>query len=271
MVHNLDRFEGEIAIFRFYETALNASQVSQNYDAITATGGGGLTVVSFDSTSVSGANVVVGSDGSFTYDSGALFAYLRDGESVVDTFTYTVQDSSTNTDTATVSITVNGITVAPTAITPASFNLNENIDTSSGASLGVLAATDEDSGESFTYTIVGGADAGVFSIGGAGSDELILTDGVLDFESQGSYSVIVRVTDSGGLTYDETLTVAVTNSNEAPTAITPTSFNLNENVDTSGGSFIGCPGYGRSGYWRIIHLRDRGRRRCGGLFHWWGR
>ena len=118
---------------------------------------------------------------------------------------------------------------------------------------------------------MGGADAGVFSIGGAGNDELILTDGVLDFESQSSYSVIVRVTDSGGLTYDETLTVAVTNSNEAPTAITPTSFNLNENLDTSGGSSLGVlaavdPDSGES-----FSLRDRGRRGCGGLFPWRGR
>ena len=74
---NFDSFEGEIAIFRFYETALEASQISQNYDAITATGGGALTVVSFDSTSVSGANVVVGSDGSISYDSGVSFCIFE--------------------------------------------------------------------------------------------------------------------------------------------------------------------------------------------------
>ncbi len=129
--------------------------------------------------------------------------------------------------------------------------------------MGALAAVDPDSGESFTYAIVGGADAGVFSIGGAGSDELILTDGVLDFESQGSYSVVVRVTDSGGLTYDETLTVAVNNSNEAPTAITPTSFNLNENVDTSGGSSLGAlaavdPDSGESFAYAIVGGADAG-------------
>ncbi len=60
---------------------------------------------------------------------------------------------------------------------------------SSGFSLGTLTATDEDGGETFTYSINGGADAASFSIGGAGSDELILTDGVLDFETQSSYSV----------------------------------------------------------------------------------
>ena len=85
----------------------------------------------------------------------------------------------------------------------------------------------------------------------------------LDFESQGSYSVIVRVTDSGGLTYDETLTVAVNAFNEAPTAITPTSFNLNENVDTSGGSSLGAlaavdPDSGESFTYAIVGGADAG-------------
>ena len=57
---------------------------------------------------------------------------------------------------------------------------------------------DPDSGETFSYSIQGGVDAANFSIGGALNDELILTDGVLDFETKSSYTVTVRVTDSGG-------------------------------------------------------------------------
>ncbi len=94
-------------------------------------------------------------------------------------------------------------------------------------------------GETFSYSIIGGADAASFSIGGAGSDELILTDGVLDFETQSSYSVIVRVTDSGGNTYDETLTVNVNDLNETPTDIAPNSFAVDENTDTSSGFSLG--------------------------------
>ena len=33
------------------------------------------------------------------------------------------------------------------------------------------------------------------------------TDGVLDYETKSSYTVTVRVTDAGGLFYDELLTV----------------------------------------------------------------
>ena len=93
------------------------------------------------------------------------------------------------------------------AITPTSFNINENTDTSSGTSVGTLSATDEDAGETFTYSIQGGADQLSFTIGGASSDELILTDGILDHGSQDTYTVIVRVTDSGGLTDTQTLTI----------------------------------------------------------------
>ena len=64
-------------------------------------------------------------------------------------------------------------------------------------------------------------------------------DGVLDFETQSSYSVIVRVTDSGGNTYDETLTVNVNDLNETPTDIAPNGFAVNENTDTSSGFSLG--------------------------------
>ncbi len=227
-------FKGEIGIFRFYESALLPGQVLENYDAVT----GSLSVTSFDATSASGATVNVNPNGSFTYDPGSLFDYLKDGESVVDTFTYTAEDDMGGSDTATVSITVNGINDAPTAITP-SFNINEKVDTSSGTSLGKLIATDEDAGETFTYSILGGTDQLKFSIGGVQNDELILTDGLLDFETQPSYDVTVRVTDSFGNTYDEAITVSVNDLNESPTAITPTSFNINENVDTSSGTSVG--------------------------------
>ena len=126
---------------------------------------------------------------------------------------------------------------APTDISPDSFAIPENTDTTSGYSVGVLTATDEDSGETFSYTIVGGVDAAMFSIGGSG-DELILTDGVLDYESKSSYDVIVRVTDSFGNTYDENLAVNISDLNEAPTDISPNIVSIDENIDTTGGQSI---------------------------------
>ncbi len=109
---------------------------------------------------------------------------------------------------------------------------------------------------------MGGADAASFSIGGAGSDELILTDGVLDFETQSSYSVTVRVTDSGGNTYDETLTVNVNDLNETPTDIAPNSFAVDENTDTSSGFSLGTLTATDEDGWRNIYLLDHRWCRC---------
>ncbi|MCH7866063.1 MAG: DUF4347 domain-containing protein, partial [Myxococcales bacterium] len=122
---------------------------------------------------------------------------------------------------------------APTAVSIASSLVSENTDTTSGYNLGALTTTDIDSAAPFTYTIVGGADAAVFSIGGAGSDELILTDGILDYETQASYSVIVRTTDDTALSFDQTLVITVTDVNEFAPVATDATFNIDENSANS--------------------------------------
>jgi len=48
-------------------------------------------------------------DGSFTYDPNGQFEYLEAGNSTSDSFTYTVTDDYGITDTATVTITINGV------------------------------------------------------------------------------------------------------------------------------------------------------------------
>ena len=62
-------------------------------------GSGGLAVASFSATSANGGNVSVAADGSFTFNP-------FPGFSGTDTFTYTVSDGESNTNPATVSITV---------------------------------------------------------------------------------------------------------------------------------------------------------------------
>ncbi|KAA1257576.1 Cadherin domain protein [Rubripirellula obstinata] len=98
---------------------------------------------------------------------------------------------------------------APTSISPSSITVNENTDATSGYSLATLTTTDVDASETFTYSIVGGADQLKFSIGGTSGDELILTDGILDFENNTDYEVIVRVTDSASNHHDQTISVSV--------------------------------------------------------------
>ncbi|NET09480.1 MAG: hypothetical protein F6K16_33195, partial [Symploca sp. SIO2B6] len=57
----------------------------------------------------SGATVTMSSDGNFSYDPNGQFDSLDPGETATDSFTYTAIDSEGESDTATVSMTINGI------------------------------------------------------------------------------------------------------------------------------------------------------------------
>ena len=138
----------------------------------------------------------------------------------------------TATDTATLTIAATTASNSgPMAIRVSHNAIDENTDTRSGYRIGMLTATDPDIADTFAYTIVGGADAAKFSIGGAAANELILTDGTLDHETISSYGVTVRVIDSGGLAHDETFVITVT---DLATVITAgQSFSVSE-TDASG-------------------------------------
>jgi VCBS repeat-containing protein len=86
-----------------------------------------LSVVGSSTSSAKGAAVAVAADGSYTYDpSGVLeFQQLGEGQTTVDTFTYTIQDLGGAMATASVQITVTGVNDAPVAIAD-SFSTNED-------------------------------------------------------------------------------------------------------------------------------------------------
>ena len=64
----------------------------------------------------SGASVTINANGSYTYNPLAAFQGLSTGQTASDSFTYTMQDGAGAQDTATVNITVNGISDAPSAV-----------------------------------------------------------------------------------------------------------------------------------------------------------
>lgn len=116
------------------------------------------------------------------------------------------------------------INARPTDIVPpGSLAVSESVagaPVANGTVVGTFSSVDPD-GESGTFSLIDGA-GGRFAISTAGV--LTVANGaLLDRESAGSHSIVVRVTDSGGLTRDETFVVAVNNVNEAPTAASITS------------------------------------------------
>ncbi len=62
-----------------------------------------------------GATLRVNADGSLSYDPTGQFDALRPGEQATDSFTYRVSDGNGANDTATVSITIDGVNDAPSA------------------------------------------------------------------------------------------------------------------------------------------------------------
>ncbi len=118
---------------------------------------------------------------------------------------------------------------APTAINLTGVCIPENTDTTAGVSAGTLSTVDADAGTTgFEYTVVGGADQAKFGIGGVNADQLMLSDGVLDYETKPSYAVRVRSTDVGNLFFEQDLVVGICNVNEPPVVASPI-FSLPEN------------------------------------------
>jgi len=126
-------------------------------------------------------------------------------------------DSGGLTYEESVAITVTDVqeNFAPTDITASASSVAEN--SGAGTTVGTLSTADADGGDTHAYTLVSGAgstDNAAFTISG----NTLKTAAAFDFEVKSSYSIRVRTTDSGAgaLTFEKTLTIAVTNVNEKP-------------------------------------------------------
>ncbi len=92
------------------------------------------------------------------------------------------------------------LTKRPTNITISASSIAEGV---SGRTVGSFTTTDQDSGDTFTYAITGGADAAAFTISGAN----LVTAVDFDINIQSSYAVQVTTTDAGSLTYAKSFTI----------------------------------------------------------------
>jgi len=159
-------------------------------------------------TGSTGGQFTIAADGSYDFDPDGDFEDLAVGESRQTQVSYRVTDNEGGADTATLTVTVNGVNDAPTG-TPADRNAvdGESINIDVGA-----AFSDVDTSDTLTFAtadLPGGltidANTGVVtgtidndaSQGGPASD--------------GVYTVTVTVTDSQGSSIDRDLTWTVTN------------------------------------------------------------
>ena len=150
--------------------------------------------------------------GAISVAEGAVFNYDKAARHEIGV---RVADSGGLTYTESLTITVADDNFAPTGVTLSNGTVVENAE--AGTLVATISANDPDADERLTYRLTEDA-GGRFGID-AESGRITVSEGArLDFEEQASHQLKVRVTDSGGLTHEEALVMAVADANEAPAA-----------------------------------------------------
>jgi len=109
-------------------------------------------------------------------------------------------------------ITVNNINEPPFALNISATSVNENV--AANTVIGILSTLDGDS-NAFIYSLVSGsgsADNASFNI----VDNELRINASPDFETKNSYSIRVRTTDQGGLSFEKELKIGIINLNDTP-------------------------------------------------------
>jgi VCBS repeat-containing protein len=138
------------------------------------------------------------------------------GNNVYDV-TVQVSDGQGGTDTQALAVTVANVNEAPTDLALSANTVAENA--ANGTVVGTVSGTDSDTGDTRTYSLTDNA-GGRFAINSSTGQITVANRSLINYESATSHNLTVRVTDSGGLTYDETFTINVTDFNEAAPRIT---------------------------------------------------
>ena len=129
------------------------------------------------------------------------------------------------------------VNVAPTDISLSANTIAEN--GFPGQVIGILTATDANASDVITFSLASGegdTDNSKFAIDKLSNNWRLKTNVAFDYETNSQHSIRMRATDSGGNTYDEMITIQVTDvddtapsvpSNLSASNVTANSFTLN--------------------------------------------
>ncbi|RRH92009.1 hypothetical protein EH240_31535 [Mesorhizobium tamadayense] len=177
-------------------------------------------------------SLILHADGTYTYtldNTDADTNALAQGVTVTEVFTYTVRDPHGLTDTAQLTITLTGTNDAPTAVADTNAGLEDSTIT------GSVAANDGDvdDGALLTYAQVGSV-AGL-TINADGSYSFDASNAAYQHLAEGATLPVVAsytVTDEHGASASSTLTITLTGTNDAPTAVADTNAGLEDSTIT---------------------------------------
>ncbi len=154
---------------------------------------------------------------------GANFDFETDN---MHTLTIQVDDGHGGIITEDVMINVTDINETPFDLTASGNAVDENA--SSGTVVSTLAVSDQDAGDSATFTL-SGEGAENFTIVG---NQIVVADGVtLDHETAPTFNLTVTATDEGGLSTEQALTLNVADINETPFDLTASGNAVDENAN----------------------------------------
>ncbi len=97
--------------------------------------------------------------------------------------------------------------IQPPAFDQSSYAFLVSEDATTVGAVGTVSATDPDSGDTLTYSIISGNEDGKFTIDGTTGE--ITVEGALDRETADTYTLTVEVDDGNGETATVTVTIAV--------------------------------------------------------------
>lgn len=210
------------------DIALDNTSVAEN--ATIGTVVGKLTAVDPEGTGSSTFSLVSGSENNalFNVTGNQLVTTSVFDFETKSSYTVEVQvaDGSGNTYREKIAISVTNVNEAPVFSNSASVSVAENT-----TSVVSLAASDPDAGATLTYSLADGADKGLFTLSG---QELAFAtapnfEAPADADKNNVYLVVVRVSDGTNNT-DLSLSVTITDQNEAPVISSSNSFTVTENT-----------------------------------------
>ena len=218
---------------------------------------GNSTDVDSPITLASGALLTQNSDGTFSYDPNGQFESLAVGETASESYTYTVSDGI-ESDTATVTVTINGVNDTPAADDDAR-TTTEDADLDAADADGTATGDANDDGVLVNDADVDGDGLMVDEVEGAGANvggAITLTSGaVLTVDADGTFiyapngafesldsgessadSFSYRSADDNGGTDTATVAMSVNGVNDPPVARAD-QFSTDEDIATSGNVF----------------------------------
>lgn len=202
-----------------------------------------LNIVAVDATSALGNSVRLGAAGDVLFDIGNKYQLLGAGQTAIDTFHYTVADSSGAIATATVTATITGVNDAPVTIADVATAMQEDLAVTA---MGNVLANDSDVDQG---TVLSVSNAGVFvgqygqlALNADGSYTYDLDNASLGVQSLAEGQVVTETfayeATDGIATTPSTLTVTITGTNDAPVTTVDTAAVQEDVTVTASGNVL---------------------------------